>query len=129
MCPAVYTTGAHAVLHCEARGDLRWLCVQIGCFESHRKAWKKVVDEELRQAIIMEDDADVDLSVHMKDVAAFVSDAPPDWQMLYLGINNDKVPCPAPASSFGFTDAGAQVLHSTAKCSTDMFLPPTVAIM
>lgn len=65
--------------------------MQIGCFESHRKAWKRVVDEELRQAIIMEDDADVDLSAHMKEVAAFVSDAPPDWQMLYLGINNDQV--------------------------------------
>jgi len=50
-----------------------------------------VVDEEVRQAIVMEDDADVDLSIHMRDVAAFVADAPPDWEMLYLGINNDKV--------------------------------------
>ncbi len=66
--------------------------MQIGCFESHRKAWKRVVDEEVRQAIIMEDDADVDLSLHMKKVAAFVAEAPSDWQVLYLGINNDKVP-------------------------------------
>jgi glycosyl transferase family 25 len=64
---------------------------QVACFESHRKAWKRVVDEEWRQAIIMEDDADVDLSVNMNTVASFIAEAPPDWQLLYLGINNPQV--------------------------------------
>ena len=71
---------------------------QVACFESHRKAWARIVEEDWRQAIIMEDDAEVDLSEHMSKVAQFVADAPPDWQLLYLGINNANVsaraPCP-----------------------------------
>ena len=63
----------------------------MACFESHRKAWARIVEEDWRQAIVMEDDAEVDLSEHMPRVAQFVADAPPDWQLLYLGINNANV--------------------------------------
>jgi hypothetical protein len=64
---------------------------QVACFESHRKVWKRIIDEEYRQAIIMEDDADIDLSEHMRTIRAFLAEAPADWQLLYLGLNNPKV--------------------------------------
>lgn len=64
---------------------------QVACFESHRKAWARIVEEDWRQAVVMEDDAEVDLSENMARVAQFVADAPHDWNMLYLGINNEHV--------------------------------------
>jgi GR25 family glycosyltransferase involved in LPS biosynthesis len=71
----------------------------VACFESHRKAWARIVEEDWRQAIVMEDDAEVDLSEHMPKVAQFVADAPPDWQLLYLGINNARVRAHAACST------------------------------
>lgn len=63
---------------------------QVACFESHRKAWARIVEEDWRQAVVMEDDAEVDLAENWHRVAQFVADAPHDWNMLYLGINNEK---------------------------------------
>ena len=79
---------------CESAADGRHANAcrrQVACFESHRKAWARIVEEDWRQAVVMEDDAEVDLSEHMPKVAQFVADAPPDWQLLYLGINNARV--------------------------------------
>ncbi len=55
---------------------------EIGCFYSHRKAWQKIVDEEIPYAIILEDDFSV-----IGDVAqAFetLNKMPFDWDYIKL---------------------------------------------
>jgi len=37
---------------------------QWGCWRSHADVWKRVVDEKLETALILEDDVDWDTNVH-----------------------------------------------------------------
>ncbi|KAG5930901.1 hypothetical protein E4U53_002066 [Claviceps sorghi] len=37
---------------------------QIGCWRSHADLWRKIVDENIQSAIILEDDADWDMDIH-----------------------------------------------------------------
>lgn len=62
------------------------VALQIGSFEWHRMAWKVIVDEQWQLALIMEDDAQIDLSVDMGTIITFLKEAPPDWDILHLGI-------------------------------------------
>jgi GR25 family glycosyltransferase involved in LPS biosynthesis len=37
---------------------------QWGCWRSHANMWKRVIDEKLETALILEDDVDWDVNVH-----------------------------------------------------------------
>jgi GR25 family glycosyltransferase involved in LPS biosynthesis len=37
---------------------------QLGCWRSHADVWRRVVDEEIETALILEDDADWDVNIH-----------------------------------------------------------------
>lgn len=73
-------------------GGDQWNCLtrgQIACFLSHRKAWKKIVDEQLPTALILEDDCDLiphpDTLRYIDRVVTEELNFP--WELLYLGRN------------------------------------------
>ncbi len=43
---------------------------EIGCFQSHRRAWQKIVDQNLTAGLVFEDDVQVDPVVFEKSVKA-----------------------------------------------------------
>lgn len=42
---------------------------EIGCFASHRRAWQKILDDDMPMALIVEDDVDVDPVVFDKAIS------------------------------------------------------------
>ena len=62
---------------------------QIACFLSHRRAWQRVVDEQLPTALILEDDCDLVPHPYtlryINDVVERELNFP--WDVLYLGRN------------------------------------------
>jgi glycosyl transferase family 25 len=55
----------------------------VGCFLSHRNAWKRVVDEDLRSALILEDNAEFAPDFH-EMVDAISRELPDDFDLLLL---------------------------------------------
>lgn len=37
---------------------------QLGCWRSHADVWKRIIDENIQTAIVVEDDADWDMDIH-----------------------------------------------------------------
>lgn len=63
---------------------------ELACFHSHVLAWRHVVDTVRDQdfCLVLEDDADVKLPSAMAEVRTLVAACPPDWDLLFLGLNN-----------------------------------------
>ena len=59
-----------------------------GCFASHRKCWKEIIDRNLPCALILEDDVrfTADAPLVLSDALAKL---PPDFDILYLGCNGE----------------------------------------
>lgn len=55
-----------------------------GCFASHRKCWKEVIDRDLPCALVLEDDVRF-TSDAPKVLSSALSELPPDFDILYLG--------------------------------------------
>lgn len=61
---------------------------QIGCFESHARIWRRMVDENIPQALILEDDADITYTQTTVDRLTECLDelkTIPTWDVLYVG--------------------------------------------
>ncbi|PVZ96777.1 hypothetical protein BB558_000827 [Smittium angustum] len=60
----------------------------LGCFVSHRSLWKRIVDNNISTALILEDDADFHIDIKklnaqaMMDIKKYGN---PDFDMLFLG--------------------------------------------
>lgn len=69
---------------------------QIGCYDSHVRCWKYMIDHELPYALILEDDALIDCTTDMKNkisrVLQDVETHDPHWQLLYLARSRKRQP-------------------------------------
>lgn len=58
---------------------------EVGCYLSHRKAWQKIVDEQLDFAIILEDDFSINPG--FAELIASIKSMPVAWDYLKLAAN------------------------------------------
>lgn len=65
---------------------------ETGCFLSHAGAWLRLAQGGEPVALVLEDDADVRLPDAWAAIAEAADRAPPDWDVLYLGHNNQPAP-------------------------------------
>ena len=56
----------------------------VGCFLSHMKVYRHMLEGGAQVTMVFEDDAPVDQHLHAKAVA-LVAKAPPDWDAVFLG--------------------------------------------
>ena len=61
-----------------------------GCFLSHAGLWRRVAEGADPVALILEDDANLRLPDQWPDILAAAGAAPPGWDVLYLGHNNQS---------------------------------------
>lgn len=61
-----------------------------GCFYSHVGLWLRLSNGTDSVALILEDDANIHLPRQWPGVLAAARAAPPDWDVLYLGHNNQR---------------------------------------
>ncbi|BED91251.1 hypothetical protein PspMM1_37190 [Pseudoalteromonas sp. MM1] len=61
---------------------------QIGCYLSHRKAWQKIVDDNLDYAIVLEDDFYIDESIH--DAIKNIEQLQQPWQLIKLAAYENR---------------------------------------
>jgi GR25 family glycosyltransferase involved in LPS biosynthesis len=56
----------------------------MGCWDSHRRLFNKIKEENIEYTLIMEDDVDLveNFQERLNDV---ISELPDDWDLLYLG--------------------------------------------
>ena len=59
---------------------------QIGCWLSHVKIWKKMVDEDIESALILEDDVTFRDDIN-EEFSRRVKNVPSDWNALAVGYN------------------------------------------
>jgi glycosyl transferase family 25 len=65
----------------------------LGCYASHIKAWRQLIFHGLPYALVLEDDAIIDLS--LADILNEVLEAlPKGWDMVHLGTRPDRAVCP-----------------------------------
>jgi glycosyl transferase, family 25 len=65
----------------------------LGCYASHIKAWRQLIFHGLPYALVLEDDAIIDLS--LADILNEVLEAlPKGWDMIHLGTRPDRAVCP-----------------------------------
>jgi len=61
---------------------------QMGCYESHVRVWKLIVQERLPRALVLEDDADIvysEKTVQRLNEFLHELERIPDWDVAYLG--------------------------------------------
>lgn len=58
---------------------------EIGCAMSHLYIYQKMLDENIKEAIILEDD--VILSDYFAQLPSLIAELPEDWQLLLLGVS------------------------------------------
>ncbi len=61
----------------------------IGCCISHRRAYAEIQRRGLRSALILEDDAEP-IPEQLTHLEQCISELPPDWDLLYLGIRGHR---------------------------------------
>ena len=68
---------------------------EIGCALSHLGVYKKIIDLNLKNALILEDDLILDIqdSDNLHSLSKGLQELPDDWEFLYLGyaLNNNKM--------------------------------------
>ncbi len=67
---------------------------QLGCFDSHLRIWRSVVEQNLDQAIIFEDDVGIEVHhlPYVDRALANLQAHDPDWDVFYLALHKYK-PC------------------------------------
>ena len=60
---------------------------ELGCFKSHMKIWHKVVNERIEEALVFEDDANVQGVNIVKALGSCRSQLPQGWHIIFLGVN------------------------------------------
>jgi len=74
---------------------------QVGCYESHCRMWKKIVDDNLPYALILEDDADI---VYSQETVSRLEEVLSElktisWDIVYIG-NFTAIPGRGPLQPF-----------------------------
>lgn len=59
---------------------------ELGCSLSHLSIYKKMIDEEIEVAIILEDD--IDLTKDFKKVISSIDNLPQNWELVLLGYHS-----------------------------------------
>ena len=71
---------------------------ELGCYDSHRRVWLRIVEQNLDVAVICEDDAAVGPAEHARIAAelaaAQAGQGPAQWDLLYFGTNWDPPVAP-----------------------------------
>mgnify|MGYP006087193479 CR=1 FL=1 len=62
---------------------------EIGCFLSHRKAWKKIVDQRLDAGLILEDDISIDPNIFNQSIS-FASKYIKDYKFIQFQVRKLK---------------------------------------
>ncbi|MEM9581712.1 MAG: glycosyltransferase family 25 protein [Pseudomonadota bacterium] len=62
---------------------------EIGCFESHKAAWRRIVEENLNAALIVEDDVQIDPAV-FKPALLFACTQMNDWGYIQFQVRAVK---------------------------------------
>lgn len=60
---------------------------EVGCFKSHVRIWEKIVKERIPEALVFEDDANLNGANINMEVEACRSQLPPAWHIVFLGLN------------------------------------------
>lgn len=55
---------------------------EVGCYLSHTRLWKKIVEEEIPWAVVLEDD--VDIHANLTDILAAIGNLPFKWDFIRL---------------------------------------------
>lgn len=58
---------------------------QIGCWLSHVDMWNDIIKRQHMIALILEDDADIQLPQKFQEIQNIINELPSDWHMCYLG--------------------------------------------
>ena len=62
---------------------------QLGCFESHCRVWRHIVENKIKEALILEDDIRLRPCKALLDrIANTLLKLPPQWDMLLLGATH-----------------------------------------
>jgi GR25 family glycosyltransferase involved in LPS biosynthesis len=60
---------------------------EIGCSLSHYNIWKKMIDQNLDNILILEDD--VEFTDEVNNISEYFKFLPEDWDMVYFGGNHN----------------------------------------
>lgn len=63
---------------------------EVGCAMAHMKIYRKMVDENISNALILEDDIEIyheSIEAHLEEA---ISQLPAKWDLLYLGYQQDS---------------------------------------
>lgn len=71
---------------------------QLGCYDSHRRIWKNIIDKQIPYAVVLEDDVDLQPKRHNKIIGEAIQQLQsidPTWEFLYLSrsvylLNNKR---------------------------------------
>jgi len=67
---------------------------EVGCFRSHIGIWRRMVEERIPEALVFEDDANLSNVDLVKDLESCRKQLPPDWNVVFLGLNHHRVKAP-----------------------------------
>jgi GR25 family glycosyltransferase involved in LPS biosynthesis len=67
--------------------DMKLTRGELGCFKSHVRTWKRMVEERIPEALVFEDDANLHGQSIIADVEACRSQLPTGWHVVFLGLN------------------------------------------
>ena len=63
----------------------------IGCALSHRDAYKYIIDNNLTNALILEDDVTIDPNIFKIKLAKLMEMTPKDYDVLFIGYHNSTI--------------------------------------
>jgi len=67
---------------------------QLGCYDSHVRAWTEMVEKGIPSALILEDDANIrhrhDHATRMRAALDEVNAKQPDWEFFYIGTGHTR---------------------------------------
>jgi GR25 family glycosyltransferase involved in LPS biosynthesis len=90
----------------------KWFCTpkMAGCFDSHKRIWQKVKDENLPYVLVLEDDTCP--TPQFKNLLPKVMrEVPNDWDILYLGCHLFDVSVPRESGDTWSTSLTVQFLN------------------
>jgi len=69
----------------------KWFCTpkMAGCFDSHKKCWKNIIENKIPYALILEDDAMP--TEDFDQIHNIIKDIPLNWDLFYIGYHNYNI--------------------------------------
>lgn len=61
---------------------------EVGCFMSHVGIWEMMIRNRIKEALVLEDDANLDGLDLVQDIERCRDDLPPGWNVVFLGVNH-----------------------------------------